>query len=195
MPKRIVVGITGASGAAYARRLTQCLIAADAEVHLICSALGRRLLGDELGIGELNAVSLLGRETDRLTLHSHNDLGSRLASGSFITAGMVICPASANTLGAVAAGLGNNLITRAAAVTLKEGRRLVLVPREMPWTSIDLSNALRITQAGGIICPASPGFYMKPQRIEDLVDFVVGKLLDLLGVEHELDVRWGEPKP
>lgn len=194
MAKRIVVGITGASGAAYARRLVQCLIAGGAEVHLICSPLGRRLLHDELGIAEPGDVALVGHETDRLTLYSHDDLACRLASGSFLTDGMIVCPASINTMGAIAAGLGDNLIARAAAVTLKERRRLILVPREMPWTAIDIGNALRISEAGGIICPASPGFYMGPQTVGDLVDFVVGKLLDLVGVEHQLDTRWGEPK-
>jgi 4-hydroxy-3-polyprenylbenzoate decarboxylase len=193
VPKRIVVGITGASGAAYAQRLVQCLVAGDAEVHLVCSPLGRRLLNDELGIKEVSAATLLGQANDRLHTYSHNDVGCLLASGSFITDAMIVCPASTNTLAAIAAGLGDNLITRAAAVTLKEGRRLIVVPREMPWTSIDLSNALRISEAGGIICPASPGFYMMPQRVDDLVNFVVGKLLDLVGVEHQLNTRWGEP--
>ena len=194
MDKRIVVAVTGASGAIYARRLVQCLIDAQVEVHLICSPHGRRLLQDELGINEPTATTLLGRETDRLKVHSYEDVGSRLASGSFRTDGMIVCPTSSNTLGAIAAGLGDNLITRSAAVTLKEARRLILVPREMPWSQIEIRNALRISEAGGIICPASPGFYMGPETIDDLVDFVVGRLLDLLGVEHRLDTRWAEPK-
>lgn len=194
MAKRIVVGITGASGAAYAQRLLQRLIAGGAEVHLICSPLGRRLLHDELGIAEPNVVSLLGQQNDRLTLYAHGDLGCRLASGSFLTDGMIVCPASTNTMGAIASGLGDNLIARAAAVTLKERRRLILVPREMPWTPIDIRNALRISEAGGIICPASPGLYMMPKTIDDLVDFVVGKLLDLVGLEHQLNTRWDGPQ-
>ena len=194
MAKRIVVAITGASGAAYARRLVQCLSEAGAEVHLICSPNGRRLLRDELGISQPSAEALIGRATDGLIVHSYSDIGSRLASGSFATDGMIVCPTSANTLAGIAAGLGDNLITRAAAVTLKEARRLILVPREMPWSGIVIRNALRISEAGGIICPASPGFYMRPQTIDDLVDFVVGKLLDLVGVEHRLDTRWsGSP--
>jgi 4-hydroxy-3-polyprenylbenzoate decarboxylase len=103
---------------------------------------------------------------------------------------MVICPCSSNTLAAIAAGLGENLLNRAAAVTLKEGRRLIVVPREMPMSRIDLLNALRLSEAGAVICPASPGFYMLPQTLSDLVDFVVGKLLDLLHVAHELGTRW-----
>ncbi|MHC4066510.1 MAG: UbiX family flavin prenyltransferase [Planctomycetota bacterium] len=194
MPKRLVVAITGASGAAYARRLLQCLVAADVEVHLICSPLGRRLLSDELGIGEPTDAALLGHECDLLTTHPYRDLGSRLASGSFRTEGMIVCPSSSNTMAAIASGLADNLISRAAGVTLKEARRLIVVPREMPWSQVDIANALRISQAGGIVCPASPGFYMLPQRIDDLVDFVVGKLLDLMGVEHQLNTRWGEPQ-
>ena len=102
-------------------------------------------------------------------------------------------PASSNTMAAIASGLADNLVTRAAGVTLKETRRLIVVPREMPWSRVDLENALRISRAGGVICPASPGFYMRPQTIADLVDFLVGRLLDLLGVAHELNTRWNEP--
>ncbi|MBN1488309.1 MAG: UbiX family flavin prenyltransferase, partial [Phycisphaerae bacterium] len=103
---------------------------------------------------------------------------------------MVICPCSSNTLGAIAAGLGDNLITRAAHVTLKERRRLILLHREMPLSEIDLENMLRISRAGGVICPAAPGFYMQPESVDDLVDFVVGRLLDLLHVPHNLNTRW-----
>ena len=193
MGQGIVVAITGASGAAYARRLVQCLVAAGVEVHLICSPPGRRLLSDELGIGEPTAQTLLGRQSQLLSVHQFQDLGSRLASGSFPTRGMIVCPASSNTVAAIASGLADNLITRSAAVTLKEARRLIVVPREMPWSQVEISNALRISQAGGIVCPASPGFYMRPQSIDDLVDFVVGRLLDLMGLEHRLNTRWGEP--
>jgi 4-hydroxy-3-polyprenylbenzoate decarboxylase len=105
---------------------------------------------------------------------------------------MIICPCSSHTLGAIAAGLGDNAIVRSAAVTLKEGRSLVLVHREMPITQIDLRNLLRLSKAGATICPASPGFYMVPRRIEDLIDFVVGKLLDLVRIPHELDTRWAD---
>jgi 4-hydroxy-3-polyprenylbenzoate decarboxylase len=194
MGKRIIVAVTGASGAAYARRVLQCLVASGVEVHLICSPLGRRLLRDELDISEPTAAALLGHESSLLTTHAYDDLSSKLASGSFLTDGMVVCPASSNTMAAIASGLADNLITRAAGVTLKETRRLLVVPREMPWSRVDLGNALRISRAGGIVCPASPGFYMRPQTIADLVDFVVGRLLDLLGVAHELNTRWNEPR-
>ncbi|MFQ5463767.1 MAG: UbiX family flavin prenyltransferase [Phycisphaerae bacterium] len=187
---RIVVGVTGASGAAYARRLVECLIQADTTVHLVVSEFGKRLLVEELSLGETSARAWLGFDTDRLIIHPYRDVGCVLGSGSFATDGMVICPCSANTLGSIAAGLGGNLIDRAAAVTIKERRRLVLVPREMPLSTIDLRNALRLSQAGVVICPASPGFYMHPKGVDDLVDFVVGKVLDLLGVAHRLNTRW-----
>jgi 4-hydroxy-3-polyprenylbenzoate decarboxylase len=106
-----------------------------------------------------------------------------------------VCPCSSNTLGAIAAGTGDNLISRAAAVTLKEARRLILVPREMPLSPIEIGNMQRLSRAGVILCPASPGFYLLPKTVDDLVDFVVGKLLDLLGIAHELNVRWAGEKP
>ena len=189
--KKIVVGVTGASGALYATRLIANLVKAHVETHVVVSQWGKRLLRDELDITTINAESLSGQPTDRLTIHPHSDVGGILASGSFITDGMVICPCSSNTLGEIAGGIGDSLIARAAAVTLKESRRLILVPRETPTSLIDLRNMLRLSEAGAIICPANPGFYMKPQRIEDLVDFIVGKLLDLLQVPHELNTRWG----
>lgn len=190
--KQIVVGITGASGAVYAQRLIDRLIAGGATVHLVVSPLGRRLLSDELSIPELNAEALLGRPSDQLVLHPYRDVGSVLGSGSFRTDGMIICPCSSNSLAAVAAGLGDNLLHRAAAVTLKEMRRLILVTREMPMSRIDLQNALRLTESQAVICPAAPGFYMLPKTIDDLVDFVVGKLLDLVDVPHTLNTRWAD---
>ena len=173
--KQIVLAITGASGAVYARRLAECVLKAGAHLHLVASSHGRRVLADELDVRQFSAEALLG---------------ARLASGSFRTDGMVICPCSSNTLAAVAAGLADNLITRAALVTLKEARRLILVPREAPLNQIEIANLLRISQAGGVICPACPGFYLRPQSVADLVDFVVGRILDLLDLPHELRVRW-----
>jgi 4-hydroxy-3-polyprenylbenzoate decarboxylase len=123
-------------------------------------------------------------------VYPYRDIGARIASGSFITQGMVICPCSSNTLAAVAAGLGDNLVTRAAMVTLKEARRLILVPRETPLSQIEIANMLRVSQAGAIVCPASPGFYLRPQSIDEIVNFVVGRVLDLLGLEHDLHTRW-----
>ena len=188
--KTIVVGISGASGAAYSVRLIECLAEAGAEIHLVVSPYGRQLLSDELDIKRLDPFELTAGRPDLLTVYSYQDVGARIASGSFLTDGMVLCPCSSNTLGAIAAGLGGNLLHRAAAVTLKESRRLILVPREMPLSSIEIEGMLTISRAGGIICPAAPGFYLRPQRVEDLVDFVVGKILDLLGVGHALHTRW-----
>jgi len=188
--KQIIVAVTGASGGPYALRLLKGLESAGRRVHLVVSPLGRKLLADECGIETISGEVLLGRPCDRLSIYQHDDLSCQLASGSFLTHGMVICPCSSNTLGAVAGGLGHNLITRAACVTLKEARRLVVVYREMPASAIDLENMLRLQRAGAIICPAAPGFYMRPQSVGDLVDFVVGKILDLLGVEHALNTRW-----
>lgn len=190
--KNIIVGITGASGAAYAKRLVQCLCEADTRVHLVISDYGKRLLFDELDISEISTMSLVGRECEELHIYSNRDVGAILASGSFITDGMVVCPCSSHTLAAIAAGLGESLLHRAAAVTLKEMRRLIVVPREMPMSRVDLLNALRLSEAGAVICPASPGFYMKPKTVDDLVDFVVGKILDLLSVSHGLNTRWSD---
>lgn len=190
--QRIVVGITGASGAAYARRLVECLCNAGAEVHLIVTPAGRRLLSDELGLTEIDAHNLVGQPSDRLIVYPYRDIGAVVASGSFRTNGMIVCPCSSNRIASIAAGLADNLLDRTAAVTLKELRRLILVPREMPMSRIDLQNALRLCEAGAVICPASPGFYMMPETINDLVDFVVGKLLDLLDIPHTLDTRWAD---
>jgi len=184
------VAVTGASGGPYALRLLDCLESAAVRVHLVVSPSGRRLLADECGVERVAAEALIGRPSERITFYDFHDVGCRLASGSFPTAGMVICPCSSHTLGAVAAGLGDDLIARAAHVTLKESRRLVVVHREMPVSAIDLENMLRLQRAGAVICPAAPGFYMMPRTINDLVDFVVGRVLDLMGVSHSLNIRW-----
>ena len=190
--KRIIVAITGASGSVYPQRMIRRLVEAEVNVHLVVSTFGRRLLHDELAIAEVSAEVLIGRSTDRLTVHPYRDVGCVIASGSFHTDGMIVCPCSSKTLGSIAAGVGDSLLDRAAAVTLKERRRLILVYREMPMSHIDLLNAIRLSEAGAIICPASPGFYMLPKTVDDLVDFVVGKLLDLVGVAHMLRTRWAD---
>ena len=189
--KRIIVGVTGASGALYAKRLIECLLSAGVDVHLVVSPWGKRLFRDELGIATIDVNAFSSSAPDRLTIHPHQDLGSRIASGTFLADGMIICPCSSNSLGRIAAGIGDGLIARAAHVTLKEGRRLIVVPREMPTSRIDLQNMLRLNEAGAVICPASPAFYMQPKHIDDLVDFVVGKLMDLMHVPHDLHIRWG----
>jgi 4-hydroxy-3-polyprenylbenzoate decarboxylase len=184
------MGVTGASGAPYARRLAQCLTEHDLRLHLVVSPTARRILADELGLPHFSLEALLGRRDDKVILHPHDDLGASIASGSFLTTGMIVCPCSSHTLAAIANGLGDNLITRAAMVTLKEDRRLVLVPRETPLGQIQIENMLRLSRAGAIICPACPGFYMRPESVDDLVDFVVGRVLDLIGLPHKLGRRW-----
>ncbi|MEX0745112.1 MAG: UbiX family flavin prenyltransferase [Phycisphaeraceae bacterium] len=198
--KRIVVGITGASGAAYARRTVQLLVSAGVQTHVIVSPLGQRLLHDELGMEGLDVAALCGREAGgpapgNVVLHNYRDVGAAVASGSFRHDGMIVIPCSSNTLSAVAHGSAQNLLHRAAHVTLKERRRLVLVHRESPLSLVDIRNMEAATLAGAIVCPASPGFYLLPRTIDDLVDFVVARALDLLDVRHELDVRWKDEAP
>jgi 4-hydroxy-3-polyprenylbenzoate decarboxylase len=189
----IVTAITGASGALYAQRFIHGLVAAGVNVHLVVSPLGRRLLHDELGMESVELAALAGTRDHTVTLYNYSDVGSKLASGSFLHDGMVIVPCSSNTLGEVAHGLGANLISRAAAVTLKERRRLILVHREMPISPIDVNNYKTLSDAGVILAPANPGFYLNPTTVGEVVDFVAGKLLDLVGVRHALDTRW-DPK-
>lgn len=194
-PPRIVVGITGASGALYAARLVQLLIAAEVDTHLVVSPLGQRLLQDELGMEGVDLRALAGVAADdelpsRLTYHHFKDVGATIASGSFRHDGMIVCPCSSNTLGAIASGSAQNLIHRAAHVTLKERRKLVLVHREMPLSLIDIRNMQTVTEAGGILAPANPGFYMLPKTVQDIADFVVGRCLDLVDVPHNLNIRW-----
>ena len=188
--RRVVLAITGASGAAYAVRLLQLLVDAEIETHLVITPYGQRLLADELDIQRPTVEGLLGRASSRVIAHSYHDVGGAIASGSFLTRGMVICPCSSNTLAAIASGLGDNLITRAAHVHLKERRRLVLVTRESPLSTIEIGNMLRLSEAGAIICPASPGFYLRPRTLAEIVDFMCGKVLDLLEIEHALRTRW-----
>jgi 4-hydroxy-3-polyprenylbenzoate decarboxylase len=189
----IVTAITGASGALYAQRFIQGLVAAGVQTHLVVSPLGRLLLHDELGMETIDLVALGGTNQHNITLYNYNDVGAKLASGSFLHDGMVIVPCSSNTLAAVAHGLGDNLIARAASVTLKERRKLILCHREMPLSPIDVNNYKVLTDAGVIVAPANPGFYLNPTTVGEVVDFVAGKLLDLIGVRHTFDTRW-DPK-
>ena len=190
MVKRIVVGITGASGAAYARRALELLADAGVEIHLTVSTLGRRLLFEELDLSRVDADALTGGRGELVTIYNDSDVGASIASGSFLHDGMVIVPCSGNTLGSIASGIGDNLVKRAAAVTLKERRRLILAYRESPASHIDLCNMKLVSEAGAIVAPLSPGFCLKPTSIDDLVDFMAGKLLDLLDVPHDLETRW-----
>jgi flavin prenyltransferase len=186
----IVTAITGASGALYAQRFVAGLVAAKVRVHLVVSPLGRRLLHDELGMETVDLPALAGTDSHTITLYNYNDVGSKLASGSFLHDGMVIVPCSSNTLGQIAHGIGDNLIARAAAVTLKERRRLVLAHREMPLSAIDVNNYKILTDSGAIVAPCNPGFYLNPSTVGEVVDFVAGKLLDLIGVAHAMETRW-----
>ncbi|MEQ9454218.1 MAG: UbiX family flavin prenyltransferase [Phycisphaeraceae bacterium] len=203
---KIVVGITGASGAAYATRLTSLAIAAGAEVHLVVSPLGRRLLHDELGIENVDLEDLAGPGAVLLNpthaeqpssgggvkLHAYRDVGAPIASGSFQHDGMIIIPCSSNSLAAIATGVSQNLLHRAAHVTLKERRKLILVHRETPLSLIDINNMKSATEAGAMILPANPGFYMMPNTVDAIIDFVVGRCLDHLGIQHDLNVRWAD---
>ena len=181
-----IVAITGASGSCYAVRLLEVLIASELEPYVVVSPAGRQVMAVELGSGDLkDHVGSAGwREEDV------RDLASPLASGSFQTSGMVIIPCSTGTLGSVANGISSNLIHRTAEVCLKERRPLIVVPRETPLSQITLQNMLTLAQAGVHVVPASPGFYHNPQKISDLVDFMVGRVLDLMKIPHELSKRW-----
>jgi 4-hydroxy-3-polyprenylbenzoate decarboxylase len=189
----IVVGITGASGAPYAVRLLQALTAAHRRVSLIVSKYGMRLLATEAGIASMDALrDAVGIDAwaSYVEVFSNDDRGAAPASGSSRTAGMIVCPCSMGTLSAIAAGASRSLIERAADVTLKEQRKLVLVPRETPLSAIHLGNMLRLARAGAVIMPAAPGFYNQPKEISELIDFMVARMLDQLGVEQNLVARW-----
>lgn len=191
--RRVVVGITGASGAIYAQGVIRGLVAARVETHLVVTAYGRRLLHDELGMEGVDLNALTGGRSDHgIVLHNVNDVGAAIASGSFLHDGMIVVPASSNALASIANGLGSNLLYRAAAVTLKERRRFVVVHREMPLTLIDIENMRRLALAGAVLAPANPGWYLQPRTTQDLADFVVARLLDLLDVPHQVGARWGE---
>jgi flavin prenyltransferase len=189
----IVVAITGASGAPYAVRLLESLVHARRPVQLIVSSHGLRLLDTELGIASVDALAKhVGKGWDRfVATFDDADRGAAPASGSALNAGMVICPCSMGTLSAIAHGSSRSLVERAADVMLKERRPLLLVPRETPLSAIHLENMLRVTRAGAVVMPAAPGFYHQPRSIDDLVNFVVARVLDHLGVEQELVSRWG----
>ena len=181
-----IVAITGASGSCYAVRLLQVLIAQRLEPYVVVSPAGRQVMGVELGSGDLkDHLGTAGyREEDV------RDLASPLASGSFPTSGMVVIPCSTGTLGALAHGISSNLIHRAGEVCLKERRPLIVVPRETPLSQITLQNMLTLSQAGVHVVPANPGFYHAPKKVEDLVDFMVARVLDLMKIPHDLSRRW-----
>lgn len=198
-PETITLAWTGASGMPYGLRLLQCLLAAKVRVFFLYSSAAQMVAKQELDLtlptqpAAAAAVfaERFGADAGQLTVFGREDWMSPVASGSNPADAMAICPCSLGTLGAVAAGLADNLIERAADVMLKERRPLVLVPRETPLSAIHLENMLKLARAGAVILPPSPGFYGHPQSIGDLVDFVVARILDQLGVSHTLGPRWG----
>jgi 4-hydroxy-3-polyprenylbenzoate decarboxylase len=194
---RVFVGITGASGAAYARRLVEALADAGAEIGLAASSAGIEVLASELhGDALLSRDEVLARLTaplgDAVTVYDPSDWHAPYASGSASVDAYVVCPCSSGTIGALAAGVSQNLIHRAAAVALKEQRRLILCPRETPLSTIQLEGMLTLRRAGATIMPLSPGFYHGATTVDELVDFLVARILDHAGVEHRLSARWGQ---
>ena len=196
--KRYVVGISGASGAIYGIRLVEALLASPGrEVHVVLSPVATQVMAEELDLSPctqpFDAHSIFDvtpEQATRLVYHPIRQVGAGPASGTFGLEAMVIAPCSMRTLGAVAGGLADNLMTRAADVALKEGRPLVLMPRETPFNAIHLENMLRLSRAGAVIMPANPAFYHRPQSIEDLVRLMVQKVFDRLGLEFPEAFRW-----
>ena len=187
--ERIIVGITGASGSVYGLRLIDELIAAGYFVHVIVTRTGRKVVAFETG-NEIKERYQHRQET--IFFEDVDDFFARPASGSYKTCGMVIIPCSMGTIGSIASGASPNLLVRCALVCLKEKRPLIVVPRETPYSEIDLENLLKLKRAGADIVPASPGFYHLPKTIDELSGFLVGKVFDQLGIDHELYKRWGE---
>ena len=200
MPKTICLALTGASGMPYGIRLLECLLAAGCRVQLLYSQVAQVVARQEMDLelpSRASDAQALLRERyaalpGELFVYGRDEWFAPVASGSNAPDAMVVCPCTMGTLAAIAQGLASKLIERAADVAIKEGRKLILVPRETPLSVIHLENMLRLARAGVVIVPPSPGFYHHPQRIEDLVDFVVARILDQLAVPHALMARWGE---
>lgn len=191
----VVLALTGASGAPYGVRLLEVLVRNRVNVWLVVSSHGWRLLRQECGISSLAGLQKATggrRQWDSVTVFDDGDRGARPASGSAKTAGMVVCPCSMGTLSAIAHGTSRSLVERAADVALKERRRLILVTRETPLSLVHARNIVSVTEAGAIVMPAAPGFYHRPTRIDELVDFIVQRILDHLDVEAEIAPRWNE---
>jgi 4-hydroxy-3-polyprenylbenzoate decarboxylase len=202
MKPTVTVALTGASGMPYGLRLVESLVRAGARVYLLYSQAAHVVAKQELGMvlpprasdAEREFGERFSAKRGQLRVFGREDWFAPVASGSNAPDAMVICPCTVGTLAAVAAGLSDTLIERAADVMLKEGRKLVLVPRETPFSALHLENMLKLARAGAVILPANPGFYHHPKRIEDLVDFIVARILDQLGIEHDLMGRWGEER-
>jgi flavin prenyltransferase len=182
---KLVIGISGASGAIYGIRPLEILKLLRIETHVIVSQWGLKNIEIETG-KKLDYISSLCTK-----LYSNDSLAAPVSSGSFLHSGMIIVPCSMKTLASIGNGQDDTLISRAAGVTLKESRRLVVVPRETPLSRIHLTNMLKLAEAGAVILPAMPGFYQKPISINDIIDHLVGKILDQFGIDHDLSVRWG----
>ena len=188
----VVLAFTGASGAPYGVRLLEVLASRREPVWLVTSSHGLRLLQEECGIDSLDALkAATGGDWTSVTPFPDGDRGALPASGSRPTRGMVICPCSMGTVAAIATGTSRSLVERAADVTLKERRRLILVPRETPLSLVHLRNLVAVTEAGAVVLPAAPGFYHRPTRVAELVDFVVQRILDHLGLDIAIAPRWG----
>jgi 4-hydroxy-3-polyprenylbenzoate decarboxylase len=198
MNKSIIIGISGASGALYAVKLIETLLAGKFQIHLVISEIGAKVFAHELNIshedmpGFFSQMCVKSKKRGEIITHDCHDMFAPIASGSFPVHAMVIIPCSMKTLAAVAAGYTANLLERAADVTLKERRPLILAPRETPLSRIHLKNMLMAHEAGATILPASPGFYQHPQSIDDLAVFITGRILDHLKIEHHGSPRWGE---
>ncbi|MBI4970322.1 MAG: UbiX family flavin prenyltransferase [Candidatus Omnitrophica bacterium] len=184
--KPIVVAMTGASGSPYGLKLVKTLAELGHKVCFVVSDHARVVLKEELNL-DFASVN-----HPNITFMDYYDIAAPISSGSFQTRGMIVCPCSMSTLGEIANGITRNLIARAADVTIKEGRKLFLVPREMPFSPIHLENMLKLAKIGVTIMPAAPGFYHRPKSIDDMITFVVGKILDRFEIEHQLYTRWGQ---
>jgi 4-hydroxy-3-polyprenylbenzoate decarboxylase len=197
--QKITLAITGASGSAYALRLLECLVAANYQVYILCSSAARVVFDTEVGLklpASPDAATAFFTEkfnakTGRITVFGKEQWFSPVASGSAAPKQMIVCPCSTGTLAAIAHGMSDNLIERAADVVIKERGQLILVPRETPFSTIHLQNMLSLSQQGVTIMPAAPGFYHNPESINDLIDFMVGRMLDHLGIEQSIMPRWG----
>lgn len=198
--RTVTLALTGASGAQYGLRLLQCLLAANCRVYLLISQAAEIVMRTETSVElphdieeqQLFLSTRFSAADEQLQIFGRDDWFSPVASGSSSPSSMIICPASGGTISSIAHGASNNLIERAADVALKERRELIVVPRETPYSAIHLENMLKLTQMGATILPASPGFYMQPKNIEDLIDFIVARILDQLRIEQDIFPRWGE---
>ena len=196
----VTLALTGASGMAYGMRLLECLLAADVRVYLLLSQAAHIVAKQEIGVAlparagdlEKQLTAGLSARDGQLRVFGRDDWNAPVASGTNPADAMVVCPCSMGTLAAIAHGLSDNLIERAADVMLKEQKKLILVPREAPFSTLHLENMLTLSRMNVVILPANPGFYHRPQNVGDIVDFIVARILDQLGIPHQLMARWGD---